>query len=674
VAFLKSAILMLGLAGVVCGQATTTLQLLDPLAVPAEGSVAGAVLTLTPPAHPPHRRCDVVIVGGGMGGSAAALAALRQHVSVCLTEPSHWLGGQMTAQGVSALDENRFSPTSGSSASYLALRNGIRAAYWAKQPGGAMPENFNPGACWVSRVCFEPRVALDVLDHMLAPYRDDHRLQLFLRTAPVRVERRATDGRLRSVLTYNFETHVWLALDGEEFIDATELGDLLPLANVKFTTGAESRAQTGEPDAPAQANPQATQSFTYPFILERSAQPDPPPGTSIPRPADYDALRSHYTLVVDYGRGKFLTYGMFADRPGTPGSFWKYRRLVQAAQYPRGVFPADLSMINWPGNDVCDQNLLAPDAHAQALALQHAKHVALGFAYWLQHDAPRDSGTGSGYPELQLVPQQLATPDGLAQFPYIREARRIHALRTVVEQDISDQFQHGVRGRRFPDSVGVALYAMDLHGCAHETVRAGTRPFQVPLGALIPREVPNLLAAAKNIGTTHITNGAFRLHPGEWAIGEAAGTAAVVALRHHLPLNAVEANPARLDEVQRRLLALGAPLFWYDDVTPRDTDFAAAQYAGLHAWLPLAPDTLHFDPLGAVTGAEAAQALALAGPGNAARRAAVAARLATQAAPLTWRDLAPLPTGTRRGVVRRGAWAMWLYAALPSPGGMEGLQ
>jgi len=668
VAFLKSAILVLGLAGVVCGQATKTLQLLDPLAVPAEGSVAGAVLSLTPPAHPPQQRCEVVIIGGGMGGSAAALAALRQHAKVCLTEPSHWLGGQMTAQGVSALDENRYSPTSGSSASYLELRNGIRAAYWAKQSTATMPDDFNPGACWVSRVCFEPRVALQVLQHMLAPYRDAHRLQVYLRTVPVRVTRDAGDGRLRSVLTYNFESHAWLALDGEEFIDASELGDLLPLAGVPFTTGAESRAQTGEPDAPLHANPLATQSFTYPFILTRGGGAGAPGAA---RPADYDALRPHYTLVVDYGRGKFLTYGLFADRPGTPGSFWKYRRLVKAAQYPAGVFPADLSMINWPGNDVCDQDLLAPDARAQALALQHAKHVALGFAYWLQHDAPHDNDAGVGFPELQIAPPQLATADGLAQFPYIREARRIHALRTIVEQDISDQFQHGVRGRLFADSVGVALYAMDLHGCAHETVRVGTRPFEIPLGALIPRDVPNLLAAAKNIGTTHITNGAFRLHPGEWAIGEAAGTAAVVALRRHLPLARVEAEAGPRDAVQRRLLALGVPLFWYDDVTPADADFAAAQYAGLHGWLPLAPEALHFAATAGVSGAEAARGLAQAGPGAPAVRAALAARLAARAGPVDWEGLAPLPTGARHGAVRRGDWVRWLYAALPPPAGRD---
>ena len=50
-----------------------------------------------------------------------------------------------------------------------------------------------------------------------------------------------------------------------------------------------------------------------------------------------------------------------------------------------------------------------------------------------------------------------------------------------------------------------------------------TRPFQIPLGALLPIRVENLLPACKNLGVTHITNGAYRLHPVEWNTGEAAG-------------------------------------------------------------------------------------------------------------------------------------------------------
>lgn len=45
--------------------------------------------------------------------------------------------------------------------------------------------------------------------------------------------------------------------------------------------------------------------------------------------------------------------------------------------------------------------------------------------------------------------------------------------------------------------------------CAY--VHAPSYPFQVPLGALLPERMENLLPAAKNMGTTHITNGCYRL-------------------------------------------------------------------------------------------------------------------------------------------------------------------
>ena len=86
----------------------------------------------------------------------------------------------------------------------------------------------------------------------------------------------------------------------------------------------------------------------------------------------------------------------------------------------------------------------------------------------------------------------------------------------------------------FPDSVGVGSYRIDLHPSTggDNYIDISSLPFQIPLGALIPRRVENLLPACKNLGTTHITNGCFRLHPVEWGIGEAAGALAAFCLEH----------------------------------------------------------------------------------------------------------------------------------------------
>ena len=52
-------------------------------------------------------------------------------------------------------------------------------------------------------------------------------------------------------------------------LDATEMGDLLPLAKFPYVAGSEAKADTGEPHAAEQTNPACVQSFTYPFAIER---------------------------------------------------------------------------------------------------------------------------------------------------------------------------------------------------------------------------------------------------------------------------------------------------------------------------------------------------------------------------------------------------------------------
>src|SRR5690606_33193754 len=87
-------------------------------------------------------------------------------------------------------------------------------------------------------------------------------------------------------------------------------------------------------------------------------------------------------------------------------------------------------------------------------------------------------------------------------------------------------------------------------------------PFQVPLGALIPVRLENLLPACKNLGTTHITNGCYRLHPVEWAIGEAAGALAAFCLDRGLTPRQVRNTPGRLGEFQAALTAQGVEIAW----------------------------------------------------------------------------------------------------------------
>jgi hypothetical protein len=116
----------------------------------------------------------------------------------------------------------------------------------------------------------------------------------------------------------------------------------------------------------------------------------------------------------------------------------------------------------------------------------------------------------------------------------------------------------------------VGSYRIDLHpstGGANY-VDISSLPFQIPLGAMIPVRVENLLPACKNLGTTHITNGCFRLHPVEWAIGEAAGALVGFCRDHRVLPRAVRKMPTRLAEFQASLAARGVELAW-PRLTPR---------------------------------------------------------------------------------------------------------
>jgi hypothetical protein len=565
--------------------------------VPPSGDPAAALLQGLVPAAGEDVACDVLVVGGGTGGVAAALAAARAGRTVCLIEETDWIGGQLTAQGVSALDEHEHIEQFGGTRTYYALREAIRDHYRRLSPALAARSQPNPGACWVTRLAFEPRVALGVLESWMQPLEAAGRLRLFRRTKTAAVETAAD--RITRLRAVHLDERRWWSFHPQIVIDATELGDVLALAGAEHVVGAESTAQTGEPHAqPREPKSHCVQSFTYTFVLERT-----PAGSRhvISRPEKYEHYRESqpYALRIFVHGGeiygeetRWLEYQVFERAAGTRGGLWTYRRLIDHTLFP-GVHDADVSLINWPGNDYRDVSILEQTPLEQAQALQDAKRVSLGFLYWLQTEAPGPDGA-RGVPELRLRPDVLGTADGLGKFPYIRESRRLRALATVLEQDVSIDHQGGARARHFADSVGVGWYPIDIHRAGPDDVGVScrTRPFQIPMGALIPVRVRNLLAGAKNLGVTHITNGCYRLHPVEWNTGEAAGTLAAFAVETKRDPADIWRDPMAQVTFQRRLVAAGVPLYWFIDVGVEHPAFTTLQIAAVTGEVEGTPDSL----------------------------------------------------------------------------------
>jgi hypothetical protein len=272
---------------------------------------------------------------------------------------------------------------------------------------------------------------------------------------------------------------------------------------------------------------------------------------------------------LDFDDATVAYTGRSGPRPVPPDegvNFWTYRRILHAKILDRELFTEglrDITVVNWPQNDYWLHPLAGVSADEYSQALADAKQLSFCLLYWLQTEAPRVGG-GTGYPGLRLHRETFGTGDGLAPEPYVREARRIRAEFTVKEESLTVEARGDRGAEKFADSVGIGAYRIDLHpSTGGDTyIDLPTWPFQIPLGALIPVRMENLLPAAKNIGTTHVTNGCYRLHPVEWNIGEAAALLAAFCLRRRVRPRSVRNTPALLEEFQGLLISEGIELDW----------------------------------------------------------------------------------------------------------------
>jgi hypothetical protein len=514
--------------------------------------------------------CDVLVVGGGLGGVAAAEALARQGRSVILVEPTSMLGGQLTAQIVPVPDENSYierTPGVGTR-SYRELREQVRAKY-AAIPGIKPGMEKNVGQCWVSRVSGEPAVWETAVRERLEALRGMGALkQVLMRHQLVSVHRFPESGRFHYAEIVDLDSGRLTRISAQFMLDATELGDGLLLAGSPWTVGAEARAEHNEPDAPEEARPDWVQSFTYCFVLRWMPNG---PHAMVEKPPEYDYFKSldEYTLGYDYSdaRGR-VYYKVFATVPGAGGPFWTYRRLVAAASFRENRhYETDLSLINWRGNDFHDENPIGHEVEEQIRVLQRGKGFAQGFLYWLQNECPRDDG-GYGYPEMQLATDLEGSESGFAIHPYIRESRRLQAQFTLTENHLAPDPNDPDKkmGEEFFDTVGIALYAMDIHPAKGELpFLSRALPYHIPLGAFIPRSGPeNVLPAAKNFGATRLALSSARMHPTEWLAGEIAGHLAAFCLQQHVMPADVRKTPELLTAFQARLREAGIPLSWRD--------------------------------------------------------------------------------------------------------------
>ncbi len=640
-----------------------------------------SVLAQTRPVPPPGVpaadttvECELLIVGAGLAGTAAAYEALLAGRTVCLTELTDWVGGQLTSQGTSALDEaKRQRQLRYFSKGYLELRDRIQQKY----------RRLSPGDCWVSESCFLPKDAEEILVDELrdAARKGKGKLKWFPSTVikqldysadgkmimgAIAIQHAAAPGTpplntepLSQVVEdiYRYEDSDRLSKNIIHFvpkptkqvgpapwyvIEATETGELIALADVPYRVGLDPRSALNPSSASATGDPYCTQGFTYTFAMERTADPQPQV-----KPAFYDRYAPYYGYDPN-------------PRLADIDVVFTYRRIwsptprstetVFGASKPK---PGDISMQNWVwGNDyrpgTARDNLIYSRDQLQSAGqlspggwlgglrtdtLRAGEELALGYYYWFASgitDSQLGEGVKKPAPNHRLLAgldSPMGTVHGLSKYPYIRESRRIVGRPTygyrngfsVNELDISkadfrsdyyrqnlspemyrnlwlslaglettsavanntppDDIVRRTRSTIYPDAVGIAQYAIDFHPCMKNSPpeapgnieRPGVRqghgaayPGQIPLQAMIPQNIDNLLVTGKSIATSTIAAAAYRVHSFEWSSGAAAGTTASFALAAGvLPYQLVDDLPRpepQLAKLQQLLVKNGNPI------------------------------------------------------------------------------------------------------------------
>src|SRR5690554_3158331 len=217
---------------------------------------------------------DVIVAGGSLGGVMTAYSLCKNGHKVLLIEETKWIGGQLTSQGVPS-DEHQMIEKTGATKTYREYRNRVRN-YYRNHPKIIdelkTKEIFNPGNGWVSKNSHDPRLALKLLNDMLDPFVKNGRLEIILNAKVIGAE--TIDHEIKNVTIETKDT-IFTA-KSSYVVDATDTGELLPITQTKYVTGAEAFSEYQEPHAPEKALPGDMQPITWTaavgFMEDRSEE------------------------------------------------------------------------------------------------------------------------------------------------------------------------------------------------------------------------------------------------------------------------------------------------------------------------------------------------------------------------------------------------------------------
>lgn len=492
---------------------------------------------------------EVVVVGATAAGVAAAVAAAEHGAQVMLLDAGRHLGG-MVSGGLGYTDVGDVRVLGGLAARFrrdVAEHYGVPVGHYAGP---------------------EPHVAEGILRRWL----EQAGVEVVLDAAVAAVEKSGTR-----------VTGVRLASGGlvgaGVVVDATYEGDVLALAGVATRVGREDRALYGERFAGRREIAPGRHSMPWgvsPFRDDPSGEREGPLIAQL-APAPMAEVGAGDGNVMSYGYRLCLTRA--ADRiPFTEPSdydpeYWELGRrylAVGGAGEPAGRW---LGLEpNLPG-DKCDANSLGPvslsvldgtargwaegsTAQRAEMAAHHARH-ALSFLWFLSSDPAVPRGIREELGRWGFAPDEFADTGHLPHQLYVREARRMVGETVLTEHEL-------LAGSVPDDTIALGSYHLDIREVQRSWITAWEHPdaqshvvnegylsvavpaYGIPYRALLPRatEASNLLAAVC-VSASHVAFSSIRMEPQYQMLGQAAGTAAALAVRGAGAVHAVPVGVLR---------------------------------------------------------------------------------------------------------------------------------
>jgi len=474
---------------------------------------------------------EVLVIGGTASGICAGLQSSRLGVKTIIAESTPWLGGMLTAAGVSAFDGNHNMPAG--------IFGEFRAMLYQHYGGS---NKVSTG--WVSNTLFEPHIGDSIFKAMA---KNEKYLQINFHYELLSVKKEGNT--ISGVLFYDNQQQKNILIKAKRYIDATELGDVLALAKIPYDLGMESNDDTKEQVNKYGAN-DIVQDITYVAVLKDYGSPQP----LVERPKNYDSLEfdaSNLSFYKDSTRTK----------PPVDA--------IKMLNY--GKLPGNKYMLNWPiyGNDIY-LNVVEKTPKERAALLEIAKQQTLRFVYFIQKDL--------GFRNLALADDEFKTKDKLAYYPYYRESRRVKGLSRMVVQHIATPFE--TERPLYRTGIAVGDYPIDHH---HKKNPAAPQhldffsvpSFNIPISCLIPENQDNIIIAEKSISVSNVVNGTTRLQPCVMQIGQAAGLLAAQSVKDDLA-------PKKLSvrKLQNILLDANGYIMPYVDIKQNSPYFKAVQRIG----------------------------------------------------------------------------------------------